>query len=72
MAPWIGEIRQPSLVLTGENDGGCSPRLNREIAGAMPNAQLVILPVLRHAILLEAPEAVAEPVRDFLRRQASR
>ena len=69
MAPWIGAIRQPSLVLTGENDGGCSPRLNREIAAAMPDAELVILPVLRHAILLEAPDAVAPPVRDFLRRQ---
>ncbi len=70
MAPWIGTIRQPSLVLTGENDGGCNPRLNREIAAAMPNAGLVILPVLRHAILLEAPDVVAPPVLDFLRRQA--
>jgi pimeloyl-ACP methyl ester carboxylesterase len=70
MAPWIGEIRQPSLVLTGENDGGCNPRLNAQIAAAMPNADLVVLPGLRHAILLEAPEAVAAPVLDFLRRQA--
>jgi pimeloyl-ACP methyl ester carboxylesterase len=71
MAPWIGEIRHPSLVLTGENDGGCSPRLNAQIAASMPNAELVILPALRHAILLEAPEAVATPVLDFLRRQAN-
>jgi len=69
MAPWLGEIRQPSLVLTGENDGGCSPRLNRLIAAAMPNAELVILPALRHAILLEAPRAVVPPLQDFLRRQ---
>jgi 3-oxoadipate enol-lactonase len=27
MAPWIGDIRRPSLVLTGENDGGRNPRL---------------------------------------------
>jgi len=70
MAPWIGEVRQPSLVLTGENDGGCSPRLNAQIAAAMPNAELAILPALRHAILLEAPQVVAPPVLDFLRRQA--
>jgi len=70
MAPWIGEIRHPSLVLTGENDGGCNPRLNAQIAASMPNAELVILPALRHAILLEAPHAVAPPVLDFLRRQA--
>jgi len=71
MAPWIGEIRHPSLVLTGENDGGCNPRLNAQIAASMPNAELVILPALRHAILLEAPQAVASPVLDFLRRQAA-
>jgi len=70
MAPWIGSVRQPSLVLTGENDGGCNPRLNREIAASMPDAELVILPVLRHAILLEAPGVVAPPVLEFLRRQA--
>lgn len=66
MAPWIAQIEAPSLVLTGENDGGCSPRLNREIVAAMPNATLEILPQLRHAILLEAADAVAAPVREFL------
>jgi 3-oxoadipate enol-lactonase len=71
MAPWLAEIRHPSLVLTGENDGGCNPRLNAQIAASMPNAELVILPALRHAILLEAPQAVAPPVREFLRRQAA-
>lgn len=70
MAPWIGGIRHPSLVLTGENDGGCNPRLNKLIADAMPNAELSILPGLRHAILLEAADTVAEPVGAFLRRQA--
>jgi pimeloyl-ACP methyl ester carboxylesterase len=69
MAPWIGGIRQPCLVLTGECDGGCNPRLNRQIASALPDAELAILPNLRHAILLEAPELVAPPVLSFLRRQ---
>jgi 3-oxoadipate enol-lactonase len=68
MSPWLHEVKQPCLVLTGENDGGCNPRLNREIAAALPDAELVILPVLRHAILLEAADQVAPPVLDFLRR----
>ena len=68
MSPWLHEVKQPCLVLTGENDGGCNPRLNRQIAAALPDAELVILPVLRHAILLEAAEQVAPPVLDFLRR----
>ena len=57
-------------MLTGENDGGCNPRLNQLIADAMPKAELAILPGLRHAILLEAADIVAEPVGAFLRRQA--
>jgi 3-oxoadipate enol-lactonase len=69
MAAWIGKLPHPSLVLTGENDAGCNPRLNAQIAASMPNAELVILPALRHAILLEAPQTVARPVLDFLRRQ---
>jgi 3-oxoadipate enol-lactonase len=68
MSPWLHEIRQPCLVLTGEDDGGCNPRLNRQIAAALPKSELVILPALRHAILLEAPEQVATPVLDFLLR----
>ncbi len=69
MAPWLHEVRAPSLVLTGEFDGGCPPRLNQFIAGQLPRSELVILPKLRHAILLEAAERVAVPVLDFLRRQ---
>lgn len=68
MSPWLHEIRQPCLVLTGENDGGCNPRLNRQIADALPDSELVILPVLRHAILLEAADQVAPPVKAFLRK----
>lgn len=72
MAPWLKEIVCPSLVLTGEFDGGCPPRLNAFIAGELQNAELVILDGLRHAILLEAPERVAGPVGAFLNRHASR
>ncbi len=69
MGPWLGDITAPALVLTGELDGGCNPRLNRFIAESLPNAELVILEGLKHAILLEAPERVAAHVRDFLLRQ---
>jgi pimeloyl-ACP methyl ester carboxylesterase len=72
MSPWLSELAHPCLVLTGENDGGCNPRLNGQIAAALPNSELVILPDLRHAILLEAPERVAPPVLDFLRRHPIR
>lgn len=68
MAPWLHEVRAPSLVLTGELDGGCNPRLNQQIARALPNAELVILDGLKHAILIEASDRVAPHVLGFLKR----
>jgi pimeloyl-ACP methyl ester carboxylesterase len=38
----------------------------------LPDARLVILPRLRHAILLEAAGEVARPVLEFLRGLKSR
>ncbi len=66
MSPWLHEVSVPSLILTGETDGGCSPRLNRKIHDAMPNSRLVILPDLKHSILLEAGEEVAHHISDFI------
>jgi 3-oxoadipate enol-lactonase len=66
MAPWLAGITHPCLVLTGENDGGCNPRLNRQIAAALPDSQFVVLPRLRHAILLEAADQLASPMLEFL------
>src|SRR5262249_4423805 len=67
MSPWLREIKVPCLVLTGELDGGCNPRLNRQIAEALVDAELVILDGLKHAILIEAPERVAAPVLRYLK-----
>lgn len=66
MAPWLHKIQAPAQVLTGELDGGCNPRLNTLIAGAMPEAELVVLSGLKHAIFIEATEQVLPHVRRFL------
>ena len=66
MGPWLHEIAAPSQIITGENDGGCNPRLNKLIAAAMPINELVILDGLKHAIFIEATEAVLPHVRRFL------
>jgi 3-oxoadipate enol-lactonase len=71
MSPWLREIETPSLVMTGEVDGGCSPRLNEQIARALKNAELVVLTGLKHNILIEAPERVAPPVSRFLKTHSS-
>lgn len=66
MMPWLHQIRAPTLVLTGECDGGCNPRLNQLIADALPHSELVILPNYKHAILLEAGEEVATHMIRFI------
>ena len=39
MLPWLGEIQCPCLILTGELDGGCNPRLNTLIHQALGNSR---------------------------------
>ena len=70
MSPWLNQIKQPCLVLTGENDGGCNPRLNKLIADSLPHSELCILDKFKHSILIEAPEIVGRQVRDFLLNQS--
>lgn len=71
LGPKLSQIQAPALVMTGEMDGGCNPRVNRFIAGELPNAELNILSNLRHAILLEAPERVAPVLATFLHKHNS-
>jgi len=66
MSTWLHEIHQPCLVLTGENDGGFHPGLNRQIDAALDNSRLVILPKYRHSLLLEAGREVADQLAHFL------
>ena len=66
MSPWLNIIKHPCLVLTGENDGGCSPRLNHLIADSLSNSDLIILKNYKHSLLLEAPQEVGKKVHKFL------
>jgi pimeloyl-ACP methyl ester carboxylesterase len=66
MAPWLHDVTAPALVLTGEHDGGCNPRLNRQIADALPKSELIVLPDLKHALLLEAGDEVARQLIRFV------
>ncbi|MGI9318913.1 MAG: alpha/beta fold hydrolase [bacterium] len=66
MMPWLNRVQARSLVLTGELDGGCNPRLNKLIEQELPNGELVILPEVKHAILLEAPDQVTSHLIRFI------
>ncbi len=67
MMPWLHEVNQPSLIITGEFDGGCNYRLNKLIDDALPHSQLIILPGLKHSILVEAGEQIAQKMIGFLK-----
>ncbi|MBX2885102.1 MAG: alpha/beta hydrolase [Granulosicoccus sp.] len=72
MAPWLAEIQCPCLVLTGELDGGCNPRLNTFIDQSLPDSKLVILKGIKHSILIEGPERVLPHLQSFLKDVSAR
>jgi len=66
MGPWLHQINAPCLVLTGEFDGGCNPRLNQFIHEQLPTSELVILKDLKHSILKEAGKEIAGHIHRFI------
>ncbi len=60
---------QPCLVLTGEFDGGCNPRLNRFMHEQLPDSRLVILDGYKHSLLMEASHEILPHLRGFLLEQ---
>ena len=64
--PWLHQIEKPCLVMTGENDLGCSPKHNKRISSELINSKLIILPDAKHSILLEKPDETADSILEFL------
>jgi poly(3-hydroxyoctanoate) depolymerase len=65
--PWLHRLRQPTLVLAGDDDP-IVPLVNgRILARLIPDAQLQVIPGGGHLFVLEDPAAVAARVSDFLR-----
>ena len=63
---FLDQIRCPTLIATGEEDVGSSPRMACYMHERIPDSELKILPGLRHSILIEAPETVASVMQSFL------
>lgn len=53
-------IVHPTLVVTGEHDAGSNTRMARMMHERIAGSSLVILPGLRHSVLAEAPETIAQ------------
>ena len=63
----VRQINVPTLVLAGERDQvDPTPRLRKEVLPQIPGSQLQVLPLSGHLPMLEAPEAVAVAIRQFI------
>jgi pimeloyl-ACP methyl ester carboxylesterase len=64
--PGLAAIACPTLVLAGREDQITPPELQLEIAAAIPDATLVLLPRCGHLAPLERPEAVTGQLTAWL------
>jgi pimeloyl-ACP methyl ester carboxylesterase len=60
--PRYGEIRTPTLVLWGEQDGWLAPDFGRRLAEAIPDARLLVVADAGHFLPEDQPRSVAEPL----------
>jgi pimeloyl-ACP methyl ester carboxylesterase len=64
---WLGELRMPTLVLSGERDTIATVAAGRYLADHVPNARHVVVPEAGHSFLLrDDPSGVVDVIRDFL------
>jgi 3-oxoadipate enol-lactonase len=66
----LHEIRAPTLILHGADDGVVDQRNAVILERAIPNARLLLFPDAGHLFFWEKPERFVEAVRDFLREAA--
>jgi 3-oxoadipate enol-lactonase len=60
-------IELPALVVVGAEDVATSPAAAGELAQALPNGRLEVLPGAAHIPCVEQPQALANLIRRFLR-----
>ena len=68
----LHRITCPTLVMTGEHDPGSSAAMARAMHERIKGSRLVILPGLRHSILIEAGAEVIAQLHAFLVDRSSR
>jgi 3-oxoadipate enol-lactonase len=62
----LQEIRVPTLVVTGEHDLAATGRMARLMGERLPDAEVHVLPNLRHSLLIEAAATITELLARFL------
>lgn len=64
----LRELQVPAIVVIGDSDLGTSVAAATALAGAIPGAELKVIPNAPHMLQLEYPEDYANAVLDFLGR----
>jgi len=65
-------ISAPTLVIWGEHDTICPPRIGREIIARLPGSRLVVIRGAAHCPMWERPEVFDREVLAFLAEDAPR
>jgi pimeloyl-ACP methyl ester carboxylesterase len=68
----LPDVDVPALVVAGGRDGFTPPERSREIAAAIPHAELLEIPNASHTAPIEHPHLVSFTVSDFLIRRIDR
>ena len=66
----ITRVNVPTIVITSENDSGSTPDMAATIAGEIDQAEICIVPELKHLGLIEQPQSFTLPVIEFFRKLA--
>jgi pimeloyl-ACP methyl ester carboxylesterase len=66
LAQELHKIQCPTLVMTGEFDPGSNVRMAELMHQQIAGSKLEILPAVRHSVLVEAPQLVAQRLDEFL------
>ncbi len=67
--PWLATVDVPVLVVAGARDGFTPPARSREMAEAIPGAELLEIEDGTHTAPIERPALVGQAVLDFLARR---
>jgi len=63
----LGEVKSPTLIITGENDTTVSPANQHILVEKIRNNQQVIIPNAGHAAIIDQPELVNKSILEFIK-----
>lgn len=64
----LGQITQPVLVISGDNDRIVPPEFSEQLAAGLPDASFLLMPACGHVPQEECPQEILPPMVDFISR----